>query len=285
MEALTALRPASLGALEFNANDDPALSWVVEVVEGWDNGQSSTLEVLQRVRAPGGWASADPQLTPKPLRIKGSLHGDTPGDRARGIRMLKKAATLGVTTLTVLEPDLGPLTMRVQRRDEVLIGESGDDWAPFDVSLVAADPRKFGAPLVGATGLPATAGGLTVPFTVPFTIDAVSVTGQVALTNLGDLPGPVTARIAGPAPQGGIITHTSDLGIRVFALDLPLAADEWVDIDMEFETVLAQGASSRSQWISSRGFSPFRPGLNVWSFSAPVASAATLTITATPAWE
>jgi len=122
-------------------------------------------------------------------------------------------------------------------------------------------------------------------FRVPFTIDAVTVTGQVSLENPGNEPGPVRLRIDGPC-AGPVITHVSTGAQLVFSSALVLNEGEWLDIDMEARTVLANGQASRSGWITSRGWSQFDPGLNTWSFTAASFNPASrLTVTATPSWK
>jgi hypothetical protein len=255
-------------------------------LQGWDGGPASSLQVTQKLRAPGGWSSADPQLTPRTLGLTGFIVGPDAATVIAACDAIKAAVTLAETDLTVIDDGVAALTMRVARQGEVLIdGTPTATVKKFSIGLVAADPRKFGTPQSQTTALPSATGGITVPYTVPFAINSTVVTGQISMTNPGNMAGPVTARINGPAPAGGIITHTSDLGTRVLSVNLPLGVGEWVDIDMEAQTVLAQGQASRSQWVNSRGFAAFDPGGNTWSFSAPATSAATLTITATPASE
>ena len=255
-------------------------------LQGWDGGPASSLQVTQKLRAPGGWSSADPQLTARTLNLSGFVVGPDAATVIAACDAIKAAVTLTETDLTVIDEGVEPLTMRVARQGEVLIdGTPTATVKQFSIGLVAADPRKFGTEQTQTTALPSATGGITVPFTVPFAINSTVVTGQISMTNSGTMAGPVTARVTGPAPAGGIITHTSDLGTRVLSVNLPLGVGEWVDIDMEAETVLAQGQASRSQWVNSRGFAAFDPGVNTWSFSAPATSAATLTITATPASE
>jgi hypothetical protein len=274
-----------LNTLLFSANDLGVKLRGLRLT-GWDGSPASNLQVTQKLRAPGGWSSSDPQLAARTIGITGLIVGPDAATVIAACDALVAAVTLEQTDLTVIDPGVEPRTMRVARQGEVLIeGTPTATVKKFSIGLVAADPRKFGTVQTQTTGLPSSSGGLTVPFTVPFSIDSLVVTGQISMTNDGNTTGPVLARITGPAPAGAIITHTSDAGTRVFSTNLPLADGEWLDVDMEAETVLAQGQASRSQWVTSRGFAGFDKGANTWSFSAPAASAATLTITATPASE
>ena len=170
------------------------------------------------------------------------------------------------------------------RQDTVLSSPVTDTVAQFSIQLVAADPRKFSDPLTTSTRLPSSTGGLTVPFTVPFTIASTVVSGSCSLVNSGNTTGPVRLRVAGPV-TGPIITHDGTGAQLVFASSLVLAAGEWIDIDMEAHTVLANGTASRSGYITQRGWSGFEPDVNVWAFTAQAYNtAALLSVTATPAW-
>lgn len=151
----------------------------------------------------------------------------------------------------------------------------GEDY--YDVLTAAGQPATD---QYLASSSPVT-GGLTVGFTV----DATTVTGQVSLVNPGNEPGPVRLRIDGPC-VGPVITHVSTGAQLVFSSSLVLRAGEWLEVDMESRTVLANGQSSRAGWITSRGWSQFDPGRNTWSFTAAsFTSAARLTVTATPSWK
>lgn len=71
-----------------------------------------------------------------------------------------------------------------------------------DCGFVALDPLIYdGVESTGSIGLPTFEGGLTVPFTVPFSIDAVPVDGQVDLRNEGTADTGLTLRVDGPVPQ------------------------------------------------------------------------------------
>jgi hypothetical protein len=155
----------------------------------------------------------------------------------------------------------------------------------YTFQVHADDWRKFGTPLTGVTALPSSVGGLTVPFTVPFSIGATSVSGQVSLVNPGNEFGPVVLRIDGPC-VGPTVTHVSSGEQLVFASSLVLGAGEFLLVDMEAHTVLANGQASRQKWVTKRGWSSFQPGPNTWSFDAITYNAASqLTVTAIPADE
>lgn len=125
---------------------------------------------------------------------------------------------------------------------------------------------------------------LTGALTVPFRINAKTVTGQVSLNNPGNESGSVVIRIDGPC-AGPVVTHVSTGNALVFSSSLVLRAGEFLVIDMDARTAMANGQSNRAGYITSRGWSAFDPGPNTWAFSAAsYNSASQLTVTAVPAW-
>jgi hypothetical protein len=140
-----------------------------------------------------------------------------------------------------------------------------------------------------ADGSPASAQFVNVnssstALTVAFSINATTVTGQVGLTNPGNESGPVVLRIDGPC-VGPVVTHVSTGNALVFSSSLVLQSGEFLLIDMDARTALANGQSNRAGYITSRGWSAFDPGDNAWSFAAQqFNSQSRLTVSAVPAW-
>ena len=273
-----------LGSLDLMAIGADGIQWDTDSLGGW-GAPAGTLTVAQKPRQAGGWAGSS-YAKPRSVTISGEAIVPSTAASSAAVDALTSATSLDSTTLTITEG--GEARSCIVRRD----GDVIVTWpigAPtlmrWSIQLVAPDPRKFGTPLTGSTALPSSSGGLTVPFTVPFSIGATTVSGQIALTNPGNVTGPVSLRIDGPV-TGPVVTHVGTGRALVFASSLVLGAGEFVTVDMERREVLAQGQSSRSGWVTSRGWSGFQPGGNVWSFSAQAYDAGSLlTVNATPAWE
>ena len=194
------------------------------------------------------------------------------------------ATTTRQGTLAVCEPHLTRYAW-VRRDGPTQTAKVSPYTATWLLQLVADDPRILAAALTATTGLPAVSGGLTVPFAVPFAINSTVASGVCTLNNPGTATGPVRLRIDGPC-TGPIITHVSSGAQLVFSSTLVLAVGEWIDVDMEAHTVLANGQSSRAGYvpITGRGWSGFDPGINSWAFTALTTGAAKLTVTVSPAW-
>lgn len=274
----------TLGALPLYGTDADGVTWSAQGPESsdWWASAASTAGVVRRPRAHGGYVGRG-YLAPARYVLVVQMHSRTEVGLRRAIDRLHAAASLEPTTMTVVE-DGGARTAVVQREDQVLVQRPHPLSATASVQLVAPDPRKMGAALTASTALPATSGGLTIPFTIPFSIGATQVSGQVSLVNPGNIAGPVRLRIDGPV-RAPVVTHVGTGRSLVFASSLDLQWGEFVTVDMERHEVLAQGQASRNQWVTERGWSAFEPGSNTWSFAAAGPSAnAKLTVEAVPAW-
>lgn len=273
---------ALLGALNVTAVDAFGVQWTSAQLSGWAK-PASTLSPIQKPRSSGAWAGAA-YAAGRHLVMSGLIIAPDQDSLTDAVDRLLSAASLESFVLTVTEGSR-TRTMNVRQEDEVISEYITNVIASWSVQLFAPDPRKLGAALSGSTLLPVTTGGITVPLTVPYTINSTVVAGQVTLTNPGNEEGPVTMRIDGPC-TGPVITHIGSGFALVFSSSLVLNAGEFLLIDMEARTVLANGQSSRSGYITSRGWSQFDPGVNVWSFTATgYNTASMLTVTATPAWK
>jgi len=270
----------TVGPLALTSTEASGVEWLLTEFKGW-GAPGGTLTQTQKTRQRGAWSGrSDAQA--RPMVATGACFAPNATLAADALDRLIDACSLDETLLTVAEPARSRWCM-ARRDGEVIPSWLGDDCFEYSVQFAADDPRKLGSPLTGSTRLPSFTGGLTIPFTVPFPINSVRVSGQVNLVNPGNETGPVTMRVDGPC-SGPVITHVASGLSLVFSASLVLGVGEWLDISMEGHTVLANGQSSRANWITSRGWSGFESGNNTWSFTAAsYSSDALLTITATPA--
>lgn len=282
MVALISPSYLDLGGLTLTGVEDSGVEWFTEVVEGWEGSPRSTVSPVQKARAGGAWAGTA-YFTARSLAASGMVTAPTEALLSDAIDRLNDACSLDDSLLTVVES--GRTRWCMARRDGEVFASSNELSADWSIQLVAVDPRKFAAPLSASTRLPASSGGLTVPFTVPFTISATTVSGQVSLHNPGNETGPVILRVDGPC-HGPSITHVASGLTLVFSASLVLGVGEWLTIDPEARTVMANDQSSRNGYITSRGWFGFVPGDNTFAFTATSFDAdALLTVTATPAYK
>lgn len=212
-----------------------------------------------------------------------------PGDFAAAVAALEAATPPPGASVVALSLQLDGVTTTVYgpvtQRDIPTVFEYQFGLTRATIQVEPFDVRRFGAALSATTNLPTTAGGLTWPITFPAVWSAVQQTGVITLTNSGDADGPLTVQINGPCVSP-TLTHTdADGNVSVLALSLTVASGDYISIDMENEIVLYNGQSSRNGWITSRGWFTFTPGANTVAFTAGAYnSAASCTVTATPAW-
>ena len=274
----------TLNGLVLDGTDELGVEWYVPKggLRGWFGSPAPRMSLTPRSLQHGVWAG-DSWLEGRTVVIDGKLAAPTQALAEEALDRLATAAALADVDLSVAGA-AGTRRARVRRSDEVLPEEVNALVRKFSVQVFAKDPRRLGDALTASTGLPASSGGLTLPFTVPFSIDSTVESGQVSLVNPGNIDGPVTLRIDGPV-VGPRITHVNSGRSLVFASSLDLGAGEFLIVDMQARQVLAQGQASRNGWVTERGWHAFQPGVNIWAFaSTGPATAGTLTVTASPAW-
>ena len=219
------------------------------------------------------------------MTVAGTITALTPALLNSAIVALITAVSNAQFIMTVTESGMATW-VAARKQGETLTTKVTNLIANYSIQVVSLDSRKFGTQLSGSTHLSVSSGGLMIPFTIPVAISSTVVSSQVALTNPGNTIGPVTIRIDGPTSQP-IITHRGPSGVPlVYSSSLVLAAGEWLIVDMDARTALANGQSSRAGYTTSRGWFGFDPGVNVFSFASPVYNAGSLmTVFATPAWK
>lgn len=277
------LDEVTLDGLPLIGPDSRGISWGLYTLEGWGSPQG-TLDTEQRARAHGSWAG-EQWLEARSLSLEGEALLPSADLAVQAQDALIAAVSLSGAELAVTEGGT-TRTLTVRRDGEVMI-----EWSPsrpltfeWSVQVVALDPRKRGQAVTASTALPSTTGGLSIPFEVPFSIDAVTVSGQCSLTNPGNTTGPMRLRIDGPivAP---VVTHVASGKSLVFASSLSLGAGEFLIVDMESQRVLAQGIEPRDGWITRDEFFGFEPGVNVLAFAAAGGGSGTLTAEGEPCWQ
>lgn len=114
-------------------------------------------------------------------------------------------------------------------------------------AFVAADPRRYSASLTSlSTGLAVQSGGLTLPLTMPFTIDGVLTGGEVTIPNGGSTDLPITVRIDGPVVEPGVVVRLDDGPVQV-RFDLTLRSGQWLEISSVNRQALLNGLESSNQ--------------------------------------
>lgn len=152
-------------------------------------------------------------------------------------------------------------------------------------AFVALNPLIFDGTesSAGPISPPTFSGGLTVPLTVPFTVDAVASGGGADLLNEGTADTGLSLRIDGPASEPFVALKRPDATyVLRFAIDL--ASGQWLDVDTAARTVLLGGTSSRRGQTSADPDWPLLPpGTHRIEYRS-ADSSGTLTSTHRSAW-
>lgn len=274
----------SLNGMVLNAVDEFGVEWWCGQIDGWDGSPASSLQVTQKSRGAGGWTGPR-NLTPRSLGPMGTFIAPDIDTAEDAKDRLNAACNLNGVTLSV-QRGTRVQTCTVYRQGEVQVTEGrGSLQYTWVLNLIAPDPRKFGDTLTAATGLPSTTGGFTFPHTFPMTIASTIASGRCVLNNPGTATGPVVLRIDGPV-VGPQIVHVGSGLTLTFASSLSIPTGQFLEVDMEAQTALANGQpeASRNNSIVARGWSGFSPGANEWDFSA-VSGTGQLTVNATESWQ
>lgn len=280
------MRTVLYGGLTFGPQgtvDANGVTWLLHKMDGWGATASSVQDVAN-VRRRGGW-SGDGYATARHMTVTLTLIAPTPGALSVALDSLHQAVSLTPSTFTVT--DAAGTRWLMVKRDSTVVDDGlvSSTFAQPTFQVFADDGRKLGTALTGQTDVASTTGGLTVPFTIPFSIPAVTSSGVIGLNNPGNTDGPLTLLIHGPL-TGPSVAHVSSGLTLTFAESLTLGAEEWLLVDMDAQSALAQGQATRAQFITSRQWFHFDPGDNEFQFTASSASPGCfLQVSATPAWQ
>ncbi|MEK6343976.1 MAG: hypothetical protein V4737_09070, partial [Curtobacterium sp.] len=187
----------TLGGIPFGDVDEFGVDWSIEKFDGWMGATKSTSEITQKPRQSGGWRSTG-YSGARSIAASGKIYAPDAAALADAFDRLNDAIPAGVDRTLVVTYAGTTRWVTVQQSDDILPGWETDVIGTWSIQVESTDWRKFGEALTGSTKLPSTSGGLTIPFTIPFTINAVTVTGQVGLNNPGNESGPVVLRVDGP---------------------------------------------------------------------------------------
>lgn len=158
---------------------------------------------------------------------------------------------------------------RMVEFDTRLIG-TGQSFV--NAGFVAQDPRIYsGTESTTQTGLPTQSGGLTVPLTVPFTVDGVLTGGSTALLNEGTTDTGLTLRIDGPVIQPTVVVQQPAGDTQQITFDLDLAAGQFLNISTAARTALLNGlpqANQRGRAIWDIDPYPLQPGTSTLRYLA-----------------
>lgn len=237
-----------VGAVTFGRCDSHGCEWHVANLTGWDDTPDTVSTASQNVGDHG--VTLGPQVYgPRKLTLDGWIVGRTMADRSAALQRLHRSAAINAfTVVAVTDPDDPPARYVTARLDGAIkSARMGVNCYAVQIPLIAPDPRKYGLnPDAFDITLPSYAGGVDLPSDLPLALPVRTSGGSVVVTNVGDMDGPWTARITGPAPAPTITAV--DLS-RWITVDLDLGAGETLDLDSRTRTAILNGTASRSGLI------------------------------------
>lgn len=240
-----------LGSIRLGMVDDAGVAWTVgaDGLQGWDSAEVRT-QITQREADHGAWQGPI-YLGERPITLAGTI---TAPDQARldgAIEQLLAAVSLTDTVLTVYETI--PKQCTVRRSGKPLTPRITDCIATYSVMVTAGDPRRYSTVQgSGSTGLPVTTGGLVLPATMPWTLSAVTVRGEIDITNDGTFSTRPQFVISGPVTQPQVATLYPDGTIALLAYSDTLGAGDNLVIDTDAHTVMLNGTASRRRYLSGQ---------------------------------
>lgn len=278
---------ADLGSIPLGGVDGSEVAWPLQTMEGWDSTDLRS-ETVPREGAHGSWSSPI-YLGERVITMAGkTIAPDVPTLDAALERLLA-AVSLTDTTLTVHESI--PKCATVRRSGKVLAQRITGTILDWSIQVTAADPRRYSTTTdTGTTHLPTSTGGVTVPYTLPYTIDATTVAGQITATNVGTFDTAPVFTITGPVSRPQVMTQMPDGSVRFLNYSQDLSASDVLVIDTGASgprSVTLNGNASRRRYLTTPAGWPTTPSGSTVTFqfrAAAYNSTATLTAQWRSAW-
>lgn len=159
-------------------------------------------------------------------------------------------------------------------RDVTLDGRLiGTGKAYAECFFAATDPLIYSGLLhtTDPIPLPQQVGGLSVPFTVPFSIGGMLLGGSAELVNDGTAPSPLRLRIDGPVPEPFVTVQGADGSVNTLRFHLDLPSGQWLIVNTGARTAFLNGlpqASRRGSVTAEPDWPLLPPGMSTIRFGA-----------------
>lgn len=238
-----------LGSIQLGVVDSDSVAWRIgaDGLQGWDSPEIRT-EYTPRESDHGAWASPL-YMGERPISLAGTLAAPDPDTLDRAVDQLLE--TVGLSSVLLVVYDATARQSWVRRSGKPLIQYVTDTLATYSVMVTAPDPRRYSTLLAQYdTALPMTSGGLTLPVTAPFSIDATTEEGEIFAFNDGSFETRPTFTITGPATTPKIHTQYGDGTVKTLTFSSTLATGDELVIDTDRHTAVLNGSVSRRRYIS-----------------------------------
>ena len=240
---------ARLGSLNLNQVDEHGCEIWFSTIEGWDS-PASSVEITQRVGEHGGYATAG-FLTPREITITGAVVAPDKQMLRDAKDRVNAASSLSEVTLMINEFSMSRF-VTVVRTGGVTWEDTPAPYAKFTMSLVATDPRKYGAEEQSVMlRVPRSEGGRSYPDNCPFSFTAYVNQDSATIINKGNIDAPVRIDMYGDV--SGPWVEQLESGRRL-DFDLSYDAGRYTALDSKRRSVLLDGLASRAYTMSGRWF-------------------------------
>lgn len=257
-----------LGAVQVELSGAPTIGEVAPggqhihlgKLDGWWDAPGSSGQVTQKVNDHGAFLGPA-YYGPRVIQAEARIDGFSPGDSMALAREIASSLQVGILNRLYVTDEDGTLTADVRQEGDPILVRNGNRVI-LSLSMLAPDPRRYGATQQVSTGLPASTGGFTLPITLPVSTGGNTVSGVVSVFNDGDLDSNPIFLVEGPLPNGFTITDQAGRQLN-YAEEVPAA--RVVLIDTGKRTALLDGIATR---VVTGSWPLVRPGANQFRFSA-----------------
>lgn len=287
--------PAAGLDIEFGTVDSNGIAWLWQKITGWDGPPVQGAGVIPRSGDHGAWAS--PQYyAARTLTLTVTASAPTQALRDAARALLQQAVPVSdLATLRYDEPV--SKVARVRRSGQLTEAYPTLCDVTFTIGLVAPDMRKYATAGKTLTITPVPSGGgggMTVPFTVPFTLDSSAPPGSAVAVNLGNFGSPPVAVITGPVTGPALANLTTGETVSWSTLTLPsgsiavvdfLNRETWVN-PSAVSTVPGMPSGTGTYWPAdiSSAWWDLEPGSNAIELGGSTGSGCSATLYFADAW-
>jgi Phage tail protein len=281
---------AGVGApITFNTAqaDSQGVEWWVGDLEGWEFPDVS-VEPLPRVGRHGVWVPPS-WFRGRTVTMRGTFVAPDLATAQQATAQLAAAAALTTTpgVLSVYEHDPSRLDVRLAGRVRFDRSRAEGRHVGFEISLVAADPRRYGldeqSVTFGVIVAPATGHGITFPLDFDFDFGSEGeITGGTPVQVGGTVETPPHFTFRGPCTAPAITNLTTN---KTWRYTGSLLAGERLEVDIDAATVLLNGTGNRYHLVDPKSdWWLLVPGQNVLTYTAAGAGSGDVTVKWRSAW-
>ncbi len=278
--------------IAFAATPDVADGWVYDndTLDAWYALPSTDPKLSKRPNAHGAYALG--QIFTKEHRpiVSGQYYGTTSADALAARGRLNALFADGKPVTMRVTDELGVTTRTVWLLEAATMFRYDFSHFPFDLVLVAPDPRRYGPTISDSEGMPSAGGGLfwnlgAAPSGLFFDWGTEGVLGQVTFTNTGNATSFPRIEVGGAGSFGAGFRITEIETGRELIFERATNAGEVIVFDSRTQRATL-AAGDVTAFLSSRDWFEIPAGATRRYQINPlgsVAGAPTITIYAAPA--